>query len=84
MIDKHKIASSEVERIAAAAIAEATSREHYYRGERPPHALQAGTVILVDDGLATGSSMLTAVHYLNSFRPKKVIAAAPVGTQEAC
>ena len=37
----------------------------------------------MDDGLATGSSMLAAVYYVNSFRAKKVIAAAPVGSEEA-
>jgi predicted phosphoribosyltransferase len=84
LIEKHKIAASEVEKIAGAAITEATWRESYYRGDRLAHALQNWTVILVDDGLATGSSMLAAVHYVNSFGPKKMIAAAPVGTQEAC
>lgn len=84
LIEKHQIASSEVEGIAAVAIAEATWRESYYRGDQPAHALQNWTVILIDDGLAAGSSMLAAAHYVNSFGPKKVVAAAPVGTREAC
>jgi predicted phosphoribosyltransferase len=84
LIEKHKIAFSEVEKIAAEAIEEATRREHYYRAERAAAELHNWTVILVDDGLATGSSMLAAVRYVNSFQPRKTIAAAPVGTADAC
>lgn len=84
LIAELQIPSSEVEQIAAKAMEEAMWREHYYRAERNPPDLHNCIVILVDDGLATGSSMLAAVHYVNSFRPTKVIAAAPVGTDEAC
>lgn len=84
LIAELRVGSEEVERIAAKAMEEAIWREHYYRGERGNPELNNCTVILVDDGLATGSSMLAAVHYVNSFRPRKIIAAAPVGTVEAC
>jgi len=83
LIEELGISSNEVSAIGAKAMEEAVWREHYYRAERPGPELHDWTVILVDDGLATGSSMLAAVHYVNSFRPKKVIAAAPVGTEEA-
>ena len=43
----------------------------YYRAERSAPDLHGWTVILVDDGLATGSSMLAAVRYVNSFRPSE-------------
>jgi putative phosphoribosyl transferase len=84
LIEEHRIQSREVEKIAAKAMEEASWREHDYRAERATPDLHDSTVILVDDGLATGSSMLAAAHYVNSFKPKKVIAAAPVGTEEAC
>lgn len=84
LIEEHRIQSEEVEKIAAQAIEEATWRERFYRAERAAPDLHDSTVILVDDGLASGSSMLAAVYFVNSFKPKKVIAAAPVGTEEAC
>jgi predicted phosphoribosyltransferase len=84
LIEECRIPSGEVEKIAAKAIEEASWRERYYRADRAAPDLHDSTVILVDDGLATGSSMLAAMHYVNSFKPKKVIAAAPVGTEEAC
>ena len=84
LIEEHQVQSREVEKIAAKAIEEASWRESFYRAERAAPDLHDSTVILVDDGLATGSSMLAAAHYVNSFKPEKVIAAAPVGTEEAC
>jgi predicted phosphoribosyltransferase len=84
LIEEYGIHSREVETIAGKAIEEASWRELYYRAERAAPDLHDWAVILVDDGLATGSSMLAAVRYVNSFQPKKVIAAAPVGTKEAC
>jgi putative phosphoribosyl transferase len=79
-----RITASEVEKVAAEAVEAVNRRERYYRAERAAPDLQNLAVILVDDGLATGSSMLAAVHYVNSFRPKMVIATAPVGTEHAC
>jgi putative phosphoribosyl transferase len=83
LIAELKIALTDVEVIATKAMEEADWREQYYRSERPAVKLHNSTVILVDDGLATGSSMLAAVQHVDSFGPKKVVAAAPVGTQEA-
>jgi predicted phosphoribosyltransferase len=77
------ISANEVEKTAANAIEEARRQEAYYRSDHEAPNLRRQTVILVDDGLATGSSMLAAVHYVNSFQPTRVIAAAPVGTGEA-
>ena len=84
LIAELRIAPNEVEKVAAEAIETAIRRERYYRAERAAPALHNWTVILVDDGLATGASMLAAVHHVDSFRPKMVIAAAPVGTEQAC
>jgi putative phosphoribosyl transferase len=84
LISELKIDAGDIEKIAAKAVEEANGRERFYRANRPAPELRDCRVILVDDGLATGSSMLAAVHYVNSFRPKKVVAAAPIGTEEAC
>jgi putative phosphoribosyl transferase len=53
-------------------------REQLYRGLRPAVAAVGRTVILVDDGIATGSSMLVAIHALRTLEPKKIVAAVPV------
>jgi putative phosphoribosyl transferase len=59
-------------------------RELTYRGERPRPKVQGCTVILVDDGLATGASMRAAVQTLNEERPKQLVAAVPVAPPETC
>ncbi|MDE3152870.1 MAG: phosphoribosyltransferase, partial [Gemmatimonadota bacterium] len=59
-------------------------RERLYRGARGPLALHGRTVILVDDGLATGSTMLAAVAAVRSQEPGRVVVAVPVASPEAC
>jgi putative phosphoribosyl transferase len=59
-------------------------RERAYRDGRPQVALANQQVILVDDGLATGSTMRAAVTAVRDLRPSKVIVAVPVGTPETC
>lgn len=59
-------------------------RERLYRGDRPPPALRGRTVILVDDGLATGSTMRAAVAALRVEGPCAIVIAAPVGAGETC
>lgn len=59
-------------------------REHEYRGQRPACAVQEKTVIVVDDGLATGASMRAAVCALKQAGAAKVIVAVPVGSASAC
>jgi predicted phosphoribosyltransferase len=58
-------------------------RERAYRGGRPPLHLQRRTVILVDDGLATGATMLAAVRAAQAAGAALVIVAAPVASKEA-
>ena len=59
-------------------------REHLYRGTRPLPRVQGRTVILVDDGLATGSTMRAAVAALRRLGPARVVVAVPVGAPETC
>lgn len=62
---------------------EVLRRERLYRGERPFPDLSGETVILVDDGVATGSSMLAALKAIRQRGPATLIAAAPVMSKEA-
>ena len=84
LIRKMGISQGAVEAIAARETQEAERRERLYRGDRPALDLRNRTVILVDDGLATGSTMLAAVKCVKSLEPVSLIVAAPVGSKQAC
>lgn len=59
-------------------------RAKLYRGSSPPAAITNRTLIVVDDGLATGSTMRAAVNALKKMRPARIIVAAPVAAHETC
>ena len=84
LIRKMGISQGAVETIAARESQEAERREQLYRGGRPALDLRNRTVILVDDGLATGSTMLAAVKCVPSLEPLALIVAVPVGSKQAC
>jgi predicted phosphoribosyltransferase len=70
--------------VAADEERELERREHLYREGRPAVAVQGRTVILVDDGLATGSSMRVAVMALKRKKPAQIVVAVPVGAPATC
>ncbi|MBI3568824.1 MAG: phosphoribosyltransferase [Gemmatimonadetes bacterium] len=55
-----------------------------YRGERPPLEVQGSVVIMVDDGMATGATMQAAVEALRAHRPRSIVVAVPVASEQAC
>lgn len=73
-----------IETVAAAEQQELQRREQLYRGERPPLDVHGKTVILVDDGLATGASMRAAAAALRQMGPARLVVAVPVGSVETC
>jgi len=73
-----------VEEVAERERLELERREKAYRGDRPKPQLQGRTVIVIDDGLATGSTMEAAVSALREHRPAKIVVAVPVGAVESC
>jgi putative phosphoribosyl transferase len=58
--------------------AELARREQIYRGQRPPLNVRGKTVILVDDGIATGASLTAGVHAVRQMQPAAIVIAAPV------
>jgi len=73
-----------IERVAAAEQAELERREREYRGDAPHPDVRGKTVILIDDGLATGSTMRAAVAALSQQGPAKIVVAVPVAAEETC
>ncbi len=73
-----------VEAVTAREAQELERREHLYRGDRPFPAVAGSSVILIDDGLATGATMRVAVSALRAHRPRRVVVAVPVGARPTC
>jgi predicted phosphoribosyltransferase len=73
-----------IDRVARAEQVELERRERAYRGDLPPLDLSSKIVILVDDGLATGSTMKAAIEAVRKFKPSKTVVAAPVGAPDSC
>ena len=73
-----------VERVAVRERLELDRRDVLYRGGRRAVAVRDRTVIIVDDGLATGSTMQAAILALRQQKPAKIIVAVPVGARETC
>jgi predicted phosphoribosyltransferase len=87
VLDERTIAAMDISETAlksviAAEREELLRRERLYRGERPPLAIEGKTVILVDDGLATGYTMLAAVRAVHRQQPVSIVVAVPVALQE--
>ena len=73
-----------IERATANAIQELAYREQVYQGSRPCPLMTGKTVILVDDGMATGATMRAAIAALKLQRPERIIVAVPVASLETC
>ena len=73
-----------VERVAVRERMELERRDTLYRGGRRPAVVRDRTLIVVDDGLATGSTMQAAILALRPHAPKQVVVAVPVGPRETC
>jgi erythromycin esterase-like protein/predicted phosphoribosyltransferase len=73
-----------IEGIDAKERRELERRERLYRADRPPPDVAGKTVILVDDGLATGSTMVAAVQAILQDEPERIVVAVPVAAPEVC
>lgn len=78
------ISESQIDDVAQQEREELKKREKAYRGARPDIDLQGKTVLLVDDGLATGASMRAAISALREHNPDKIIVAVPTAPPDTC
>jgi putative phosphoribosyl transferase len=84
VVDVLRIPGSIIDQVATREGRELERRERAYRGDRPPPAVEGKVVVLVDDGLATGSTMRAAVLALRQQRPTRVVVAVPVAAPQTC
>ena len=84
VISELRITEEAIERVAAKESEEVERRERDYRGDRPSPKIEGATVILIDDGLATGATMRAAVQSIRMQHPKKVVVAVPAGAAKTC
>jgi putative phosphoribosyl transferase len=84
VIERLGVAVSEVEAVARSEAEVLIQRERAYRDDRPPIVVKGTTVIVVDDGLATGASMRAALQALRAQDPAAVVVGVPVGSSETC
>jgi predicted phosphoribosyltransferase len=78
------ISEKNVEAVAKREALELERREAVYRGDRPPLDVKGMTVILVDDGLATGATMRAAVAAVRKQNPRRIVIAVPTASPEVC
>lgn len=78
------VSSATIDQAAALAKTELDRRERLYRGDLPAPDLKDRVVILVDDGLATGSTMRAAARAARQRRPARLVVAVPIGAAETC
>jgi putative phosphoribosyl transferase len=83
IITELQIAPDKIDRVAQDELAELHRRDRLYRGDRPPIDLTDRVVILVDDGLATGATMRSAIDSIQPQQPAKIIVAVPVAFSRA-
>lgn len=84
VMDRMRASDEEIRRVVESETRELQRRERAYRGDRPPTEVRGRTVVLVDDGVATGSSMLAAIEALRVREPSAVLVAVPVAPRETC
>ena len=84
VVDQLRIDSETIDIASRREQKEIERREQLYRGQRPPVDVRNKTVILVDDGLATGSTMRVAIAALRQHRPARIVVAVPAAAPQTC
>jgi putative phosphoribosyl transferase len=84
VVSSLRISDDQVREVIDRETAELDRRDRAYRGGRPVADPRGKTVILVDDGIATGASMLAGVRALRAAQPQSIVVAVPVGPLSVC
>ena len=84
VLSEFRVSPKQIEAVAAQERKELERRDRTYRGQRPPPLVQQCSIILVDDGLATGSTMRAAVEALQQQHPYTITVAVPVAPANIC
>jgi predicted phosphoribosyltransferase len=84
IIRRARVTGAQLRAVEDAERRELARRERHYRGDRPAPDLAGRTVILVDDGLATGATMRAAVEAVRQQQPKRMVVAVPIASPETC
>jgi putative phosphoribosyl transferase len=84
LIEELQLSEGLIDRVTAIEEQELERRERLYRENRPAPVIRDRTVILIDDGLATGASMMAGVRALRPQNPRRIIVAVPVAAPETC
>lgn len=84
LVSATRLTADDLDRLRAAEVAELRRRSTTYRAGRPGTPVTGRTVVLVDDGMATGATALAAVTAVRRGAPRAVVVAVPVASAEAC
>ena len=84
VVSAFRLPEAVIDAVAREEQAELERRERTYRDGRTPVELRGRTVLLIDDGLATGATMKAAVEAVRARDPARVVVAVPVGSPESC
>ena len=84
LINAIGVPADAIDDVIAAEREELERRERVYRDNAPPRRLDGKTAILIDDGLATGATMLAAVAALRKLHPRRIVVAVPVAAPDTC
>lgn len=84
LVDYLGIPDEVIDEIAAVEQRELERRDHAYRDDRPPPDVKDKVVILIDDGLATGSTMRAGAASLRKQNPRRIVVAVPVSSPQTC
>lgn len=84
IIEALGISAQAIQHVTSTEQSELERRARMYRGDRPALDVKGKTVILVDDGIATGSSMRAGIRALRQLQPKRIVIAVPVAPQRTC
>ncbi len=84
VIRQARVSDEILDGVRAREVDELRRREQAYRGDRPAVDVRGRTVVVVDDGLATGSTMRAAVAAVREQSPEAIVVAVPVGSRDTC